>query len=212
MFTHAAFLALLAAPDVNAAEPQPLVLEPLVPVASAFEPTPMVQDTQRAGFSYTYIEANYVWLDSDDLDDSIDGFELEASFEIMLNIFLQASYSKLEGDADVDYYKVGAGWHFPICDTLDLYGVASWAGREFDIEDFEGDNDDNGPALAAGARFWLTPKLEINGEAEWTDIEDSEAAINAGARWYFVHNFSLGANVRFGEDDETVAAGLRFSF
>ena len=213
MISHMLYSLLAASsPTLTESVPPALALEPVNPLIVAATPVMQDEQAERAGFSYTYIEANYLWFEPDAGDDNLDGYEIKGSIEIFLNLFLQAAFSEVSDDFDVQQWKVGLGWHLPIGNALDLYGLAGWAGQELDFDEFEEDQDDDGPSLAVGARFWITPKLELNGEAEWADVEDSEAGFGIGGRWYFNPNLSLGLGAKTFDSNETFNAGLRFSF
>lgn len=166
--------------------------------------------TEYPELEYTYIEANYIWTDSDDLDDTLDGWEATGSLELPLNFFLQASVSDQSADADVSTYRIGAGWHFGFTSLLDAYGILSFAHVE--VDNSPSDFSDDGMAGELGLRFMLTRKLELNGRGQWVDIEDSEAGYGVGARWYITESLSLGANIDEIDNDEVVSAGVRLEF
>lgn len=195
-----AFLAFAANAPAPVAEPNPFVLSPS-PVVLA-----PAADGPKSLLSYTWIEANYLWSDFDAIDDSLDGWEARASWEIPLGIFLQGSYSQLSGDADVDTWRFGVGWHLPIGQKFDVYGILSATGQ--DIED---ENED-GIAAEVGGRFLLGEKIELNGRVLWADLDDSNSGVGVGGRFYFTPALSAGLNVDFEEDREAYAAGLRFQF
>ena len=199
MFLAMAFLALPAT-----AESAPLYELPELPPVSA--PVPVLAEGPSK-ISWTFAEVNYKWVDVDALDDSIDGVELKGSLEILLNIFLQASYSMLSGDVDVDETRIGAGWHFGVGDTLDLFGILSYA-----YEDPDGGDSEDGVRGEAGARFLLGEKIELNGEAIWQNIDESDYGIGVGGRFYLTPKISLGLGAEILDNDETYTAGARFQF
>jgi hypothetical protein len=206
MLLHALVYTLLAAPDapaVDTATPWDS-FEPATSLVAA--PGPALAETKK-GFSYTYAEINYKWLDADEGDQEFDGVEVKGSFEILLNIFLQASYATLEDDVDLDRYRFGAGYHLPIGDRLDLFGILSYAKDEVDGNGI--DEDDDGVQGELGARFWLLDRVEINGEAIWANVDDSDFGIGVGARWYPIDLLSVGLGVETFDGDETFTAGLR---
>jgi hypothetical protein len=176
---------------------EPVVLAPAV----ADEP-------MQGAFSYSFIEANYLWTDIDGLDDPLDGWEARISFELPLNIFLQGSYGQVSDDFDLDTWRLGAGWHLPVGQKLDFYGILSVAGQ--DVED--GENDD-GVAAEIGGRFLLGNRMEVNARGQWMDVEeDSEAGVGIGGRFYFTPKLSGGVNADFLEERELYAIGLRYQF
>ena len=62
-----------------------------VPAYAWLAPASALDSADKPGFSYTYVEGNYVLLDSDAADDNLDGFELTGSLELPLNFFVQAT-------------------------------------------------------------------------------------------------------------------------
>jgi len=196
-----ALIALLAlstyAPPANPFE-MTRAIEPAPVLAAADEP-------KRGAFSYSYIEANYKWTDIDGFGDSLDGWEARVSFELPLNIFLQASYGQLSGDVDIDEWRFGAGWHIALGDTFDLYGILSATGT-----DIENENDD-GLAAEVGGRVMLQ-KIELNARVLWVDIDDSDSGAGVGGRFYFNPKVSFGLNADVTGDATTYTAGLRFQF
>jgi len=212
MIPNVFLYALLAAPASPSATPSASELpafELAAPPALLTEPAPLLQDDTN-GFSWTFAELNYMWLDSDNADQTFDGFELKGSLEIFFNLFLQASYAKLSDDSDFDQYGLGLGWHFPVGDRVDLFGILAWSKAEIDGGGV--DEDEDGMTAEAGARFWLTPKIELNGQVEWADIDESDTGVGVGARYYLIDMLSLGVGAHFTENNEILEAGVRASF
>lgn len=195
-------LALLAlsfpAPTVAAAEPA-LAPAPLAALA------PLAGDMPE--MEYTYVEANYLWTDSDAADESVGGAEFIGSLELPLNFFLQGAYTIQDDNVDLETYRLGAGWHFGLIPRLDVYGLVSYVHAEIDgsTADFSSD----GVAADLGARFLLTDSFEINGALKWLDVENEQSGVSLGARFYITDSISLGGRVDLLEDDESYGAGLR---
>ena len=162
------------------------------------------------GFSYTFVEANYLWTDVDAVDDSLDGWETRVSVEIFFNLFLQGSYSQIAGDADLDQTRLGLGFHLPVGGRIDAFGILSYAHEELDGSGF--DESEDGVVGEVGGRFWLLDRLELNGEVIWADIEESDAGLGVGARFYVIPALSLGASMSVIDEDESFALGARFQF
>jgi hypothetical protein len=188
----------LASEPLGAPEPSPFLA--YQPVVLAPEDFPELE--------YTYIEANYVSLDSDHADDTLDGWELTGSFELPLNIFLQATAAQLSGDADLTRYRVGAGWHIGFLSRFDAYGIVSW--ETLELEDSGDDFDDDSPAVEVGARMLVIKSFEVNARGQWSDNGDGDTSLGVGARWYFNESLSIGARFDTTGDDDTLSAGLRF--
>lgn len=162
----------------------------------------------RPGFSYTYVEANYARLDSDAASDKIDGLELTGSLGLPLNFFVQATSSTLNGDADLQEWRLGAGWHFSLGSTIDAFGLLSYVDQNFN----SGISDESGVTGDAGVRLAVTPKIEVSGYGEWADVEKSEVGFGAGARYYLTERLSLGVRALFIDTGDQWVGGLRFQF
>ena len=160
---------------------------------------------------YTYVEANYLWTDSDAAGESLDGLELIGSLELPLNFFGQVSVSRQSSDADLNLWKIGAGYHLPVGSRLDAFGILSVAGIE--VEDSGSDFDDTGMAAELGLRMLVTSKIEVNGSGVWLDLDDEDDyGLKLGARYYITDFLSLGGRVESVDSDESFAAGVRFEF
>jgi len=188
-----------------AGEPVTLPEAALPPISAA----PLVQD-DKPTFSYTFVEANYLWTDIDGLDDPLDGWEVRGSIELPLNLFIQGSYSEISDTEEFHEYRLGLGWHLTLGKSIDAYGILSVAGAE--LEDSAFDADEDGIAGEVGARFLLGEKIELNGRAEWVDVDGSEVGFGAGGRFYFNSSLSAGLDVGFIDESESYSAGLRFEF
>ena len=206
-----ALLAVLASSDASAVPPAtsidlpPLPLETIGPFVAAAPRPPLLGGST---FSWTYAEVNYLWRDSNSADKTLDGVEVRGSFEIMFNFFLQASYARLSSGIDLDEYGVGLGYHFPIGSTFDLYGTASYAKEDFS----GGGSDDDGALLAAGTRWRILEKLELNGELEWANVHTSAGGVEVGARWYLLDMLSIGGSYHHLDKDDSFAVGARVQF
>jgi hypothetical protein len=192
-------LLLSVLPAQPVVEPGPIALPSLPKVLAAPEEFPPME--------YTYVEANYVWLDSDALNDTIDGWELTGSLELPMNFFLQGTARQLSGVADIDTYTIGAGWHFGLVPRLDAYGILQWQSV-----DVSGGGNDDGAGAELGLRFSLTKAIELNGRFRWSDIDDSDSSGGVGGRYYFSESLSAGANWDAAGDDTVISTGLRFEF
>ena len=175
-------------------------LAPAVPARAPADDVPEME--------YTYVEANYLWTHSDDADENVDGWELTGSLELPLNFFGQVTISRQSADADLDAYRIGAGYHLPLGSRFDAFGILSVAHEE--VDGSGDDFDDTGLAAEVGGRMLLRPKLELNGSVEWADVDDSETGLGVGARYYLIDALSLGGRIESVDSDESFSVGLRF--
>jgi hypothetical protein len=190
------------------AVPSPTVLDvdsEVTHEALTLAPAP-VEDVPE--MEYTYIEANYLWTDSDTLDETVDGVEVTGSLELPLNLFAQLTASRQSGDVDLDQYRLGIGYHLSIGSRIDAYGILSAAHAETDGSD--DDFDDDGIAGEVGVRMLLTPRIEVNGSAEWADVDESDYGVGVGGRFYLIDMLSLGARAEFLDSGDSYTVGVRF--
>jgi hypothetical protein len=182
-------------------------------VLPAIEPLAQVQQTVTAnssGLDYSYIEAGYIWTDSHQADENLGGLELVGSVQFAPHWFARVAYDHQSNDADLDRFFVGAGYHTPLDEKLDLYGLFSIVHDE--ISDTGNDFSDTGYAAEIGLRVLVTPTFEVNGAAEWVDVHDSDPGLKCGVRHDFTNSLSIVARAEFVANDETFAAGLRLAF
>jgi hypothetical protein len=178
--------------------------------SSAQEPAPAPVVWQ--GFDYSYIEASYVLADVDGLGEDVDGFAVAASLDVAQSVFgyigLQATSADTGGgDVDLDVLELGLGMHAPLGDRLDL--VASAAGLLADAEALGLSDDETGYRLRGGARYHLTPRLELGGGFGVVDLDDPETVFDAALLVGLTGPLHLRAGLELGEDVTAFSLGLR---
>jgi len=183
-----------------------LSLAPTEPPISSWM-RPIAAPDEFPPMEYTYVEASYVMLDSDSLNDELDGWDLTGSFELPMNFFLQATVRQLSADADVDRYTLGAGWHFGLVPRLDAYGILQY--QTIDVSGSGTDSEDDGMGAELGLRFSLTRAIELSGRYQWSDLDDSDSSVGVGARYYFGSLLSAAVNYDQASDDKVITAGVR---
>ena len=188
----------------------PLLATALIPATSVSMLASQEDQRGTSELSFSYVELNYLITDSDDADDTLGGLELLGSLELPLNFYCQASISRQSDDADLDQYRIGAGYHLPIGDVVMAYGLLSYARTE--VDDTGDDFDDNGGAGELGARMLASPKLELNGAAKWVNVDENDFGLGIGARWYFTQAVSVGGRIDSIEGEDSLAFGARFQF
>jgi hypothetical protein len=189
---------IVPAPILDAPSPE----APSLPLVAAGVAVPALDDDVPE-MEYTYAELNYLWTDSDDLDEELGGVELTGSLELPLNFFGQVAWTNQSDDTDVETVRIGAGWHFGLGTRLDAYGMLSYLDAEVD------DESEDGIAGELGARWLITESLEVNAAAKWADVEEDDYGIAAGARYYLIDILSVGGRVEQFDDDLTFAVGVR---
>src|SRR5258705_8401742 len=118
-------LSLLALSATGSTPADPYFGSTLPPLATMTAPADDMPEME-----YTFVEANFLWTDSHDLDETVDGVQLIGSFELPANFFVQGTASKQTGNADLEFYTVGAGYHLPLTSRFDAFGILSVAVQE----------------------------------------------------------------------------------
>jgi hypothetical protein len=171
-------------------------------------PSPLLGGSSTLG--YTYAEVNYVYTDLDDVPGTQNGYDATISWNILLGIYVQGTYANGKGTSDTENYKLGAGYHLPLGDKLDIFGLISYA-HDY-VKSGGASATGDGYEVDAGARFMLFEKLEVNGQIEWNHVDDDKVGVELGTRYYLAGPLSVGATVESLDQDFRFTAGVRFGF
>jgi len=162
------------------------------------------------GFSYSYLEANYLNTSLDDADVDGDGFGVNGSIAFNPMFHGYVEYSNLDFDGtSINGWEVGGGINHALNPTIDLIGRLAYVKA-----DVEGPGDDDGFAVQAGVRARPAPNFELEGLLHYVDLSDSgdNTALRANARYFFMPQFAVGAGVEFDDDATTWNVGFRWNF
>jgi len=165
------------------------------------------------GMSYSYIELDWAHTDVDN-GPSGDGIHAEGSVGFANNFFVFANYATLDVDVvDIDTYIVGLGGHVGITESLDFVGRVGYTSLDLSLAG--GGASTDGYHLAAGLRGRVADQFELEGDIIYRDLGNEggeETAFSFGGRYHLTDAFALGVEYQFGEDADTLFAGVRFSF
>lgn len=128
------------------------------------------------GLSYSYLEGGYVSSKLDEGDVDADGYRAKLSVLINEGVYVLGGYS----EAETDENAIGA--------TFTTKSITAGLGVRFEIFDATDLNIE-------GA--WVNGKLERDGAALDTDVEDDGYQINAGVRHLFFPQLEAGLNVGY---------------
>ena len=176
--------------------------------------------TFAADISYNFIEAEYQEIDIDSgflggFDIDGDGYGIGGSFELNENWFIGASYSKADFDfgVDLDQLMLGAGYHVPISDNADCYGMFSFVSAEASVDGFDS-IDEDGYAATIGLRGMIGERFELNGSLAYVDFGNGgdSTAFGAGALYNLGDAFAAGFSVGIDDDVTTYGIGFRVYF
>jgi opacity protein-like surface antigen len=173
-----------------------------------------------ADLSYNYIQGGYQEYDIDDdlfggFDVDGDGYFISGSFELTDNWFVAGGYSTADFDfgIDLDELSVGAGYHVPLNNNVDFYGLLSLVRAEASVSGF-GSEDESGYAAEIGIRGMIGDRFELNGSLAYVDLDDGGdgTAFGAGLLYNFTDSVAAGLAFDFDEDVQAFGVGVRVYF
>lgn len=172
--------------------------------------------------SFNYVSASYVELD--EADTTFDGFEAELSGRVGQHLFISGSYAQLSGgwadvsnvDFDIAYARLGI--IFGETDQVAFYAgpQVQYINADFGLGsdgDFDlGSESSTDYGAFGGARVMLTPRVELNGEISYVDMDRGDyTSYSAGTRIYLTPNLAAIGEVKFGDLDG-FSVGVHYSF
>jgi opacity protein-like surface antigen len=123
---------------------------------------------QAAERSYSYVELDYVNVDSD-----ADGFGVRGSVNFgESNFYGLGSYTTVEVDntnIDVDGFEIGAGYHHALTDNADLIAEVAYQNVEVAGFDADGYRVSGGFRGNLGAQYKFSDTWGVTGEVEFAD-------------------------------------------
>jgi hypothetical protein len=184
--------------------------DPLAPIAAPIGPlAPVLLDSTPLG--YTYVEASFVFTDLNGVPGTQNGYEFVGSWNLLAGLYLQGSFSHGDGDATIETYKLGAGYHIGLMDKLDVFGLLSYE-HDYLAVGGASSNTGDGYEFDAGVRWMMLEKLELNGQLEWNHVNEDDFGVQAGARYYFTGPLSVGTTLEGIDQDFRLRVGARFQF
>ncbi|MDP5032045.1 MAG: hypothetical protein NWQ54_23905 [Paraglaciecola sp.] len=139
---------------------------------------------------------------------------------------IRSGTSTVTGEYDVERWRIGVGYQYPVSQTLAYYGRLSLDQLEFKDARAEGfnldvDANDSGIGAEIGAIWTATPTLHLQGHVRYTavggiassgkDPFESDVLIGLNGRWHFLPNIALVTGYEYGKIT-TVNVGVRLSF
>lgn len=184
--------------------------------------------------SWTYLEAGYAYQNVANADDTPVG-DLSAlddghgaAFELSFSPFSHAHVAadlvwteldveddgKSSSGPDLMTAFVGAGGHYSVLSSTDVYLDVGYAYEGLDSGCCGLGDDDNGGAVRAGVRSVVLPALELGARAAYKNVGgDSVGAGRLTGRWYFSNAIALALNLDYDSDEVfTLFSGLRLDF
>jgi hypothetical protein len=165
------------------------------------------------GMSYSFVSADYIETDIDDIGDKADGFALRGSVGFAQNWFVLAEYvTQSIQDVDIDNMSVGFGGRYGINENIDVVGKLAYT--EIDFSAPGPDFSDDGYFFEAGLRGRVADAVELEGGLRYTDLSEGgdDTGFYAAGRYHFNATWAIGAEYRSGDDSSSWLAGVRASF
>lgn len=158
---------------------------------------------------WDYVAAGAIAADIDQL-----GFEIEGSTAVTPNLVVFGGYRDFDPSRRVDRKSayIGVGRRLNLRPNLDLLASMSYADNE--IDNPARSVDEEGVVFGGLVRGWLTRRVELSGGVQLDNSlgSSTEVVLEFGGQFHRGSNLSFGGRIRADEDDETIAAGIRFYF
>jgi len=198
-------------------------------IAAATSLAAFSQVTAAGGFNYTYADAGYRNVDSDNY--SGDGFQVGFSYGATDYIHVVGNYSRLwvddidyasNVDIDIDEFTIGFGGHYSITEKIDLVGELSYVDDEYtgDARPYglgykaNINESEEGYQATFYGRIQLLEKLEMTPHIVHRDVDDSETGFGLGLVYDLTKKFAIRARATsFSGDNDTtnLFVGLRLN-
>lgn len=168
--------------------------------------------------NYNYIDADYVSVDIDDIDEDFDGWAVSGSFLVAEQVFMFGGYSDISSDQimgfklSVEGLTLGLGYRHELSRQTDLNFGAAYERAKAKLTGF-GSESDSGYSLSVGVRHLVSPQFELGVGAVYVDIGDSdETSAVANALFHVTDVVAIGVGLSLGSDSTAYTGGVRFKF
>jgi hypothetical protein len=196
-------------------------------IAAAASLAMFSQVTAAGGFDYTYADAGYRNVDSDNY--SGDGLQVGLSYGATDYMHIVGTYSRLwvddidgasDVDVDIDEFTIGFGGHYSITDKIDLAGELVYVDDEY-TGDARPDGlgfktnineSEEGYQATVYGRIQVLKKLEMTPHVVYRDVDESETGFGLGLVYDLSKKFAIRARATSftGDNDTTnLFLGLR---
>ena len=198
-------------------------------IAAAASLAALSQMTAAAGFNYTYADAGYRNVDSDDY--SGDGFQVGFSFGATDYIHVVGNYSRLwvddidgtsDADVDIDEFTIGFGSHYSITDKIDLVGEVSYVDDQYTGDAVPKslgyrtniNRKEEGYQATLYGRIQAMKKLEMTPHIVHREVNGSDTGFGLGLVYDLTKKFAIRARATsFSGDNDTtnLFVGIRLN-
>jgi hypothetical protein len=174
---------------------------------------------------YDYVSVNYLSANYDDddflgVDYEPTGFQIEGSKLITENFYVIGSYDRLgedyniggqRVDVDVDTWRAGVGFLFPLSRTSHLFVEPAWVRLEGESDGFTAEED--GYGVKAGINQVISNTFHVKGYANYVDVDDvDDTTFGVEGRVLFTENWHGIAGIEGNGDGTVFKLGASFAF
>jgi hypothetical protein len=158
---------------------------------------------------WDYVAGSLIGSEFDNL-----GLEIEGSTAVTDNLVVFGSYRDFEPNGNIDretlQVAVGHLWNFR--PNIDFMASLGYADNKID-HPLQPRNE-SGLVLGGLLRGWLTRRVELSGGVFLDNSlgSSTEVVLEFGGQFFHGSNLSIGGRIRADEDDDMLAAGIRFYF
>ena len=165
-------------------------------------------------FNYTLADIRLLAIDPDN-GDNADGVQVGGWAQFHPNFFVAGALSTVGqggvNGVDRDRFDLGLGYRYGIAPKVDLVGIGGLVREDIDAGNFH--DNDIGPSLTGGARWELTPLVELGGYVNYTDVfNDSTLTATAEGLYHATQNLSLLAGLGLSDGERMANIGARWNF
>jgi hypothetical protein len=180
---------------------------------------PALAESPKSALSYSYAELGYINTKIDDANIDGDGFGIRGSWGFTDRFHAFASFADLGYDFGIDatQFEIGAGLNQPLAPRLDLVATVAYLNADVsaNVPGFRSlDVSDDGFGVGVGLRGLVTDQFELNGKLNYADFDKAgdDTNFTVGARYSFLPQWSVGADINFDSDGNSWMIGARYTF
>lgn len=165
-------------------------------------------------FSYRYVEAGYVYRNSDpSWGGNGNGGGVKFSYDFLGPVYALGSYSTGSGDYDSKFSDAdfGLGMYHQLfeCFQLTFEAGGAWQKREIDVYS----ESDFGYFVGPGLRTRLKKGVEVFGNAYYSEVGETDGLVYGGGFVIdLMPNLFLNLSAQIDDNSETFLAGIRYVY
>ncbi|QBG37516.1 hypothetical protein [Litorilituus sediminis] len=168
--------------------------------------------------------ASISYLSSDEDGRSFSGYAIAGTKLFSENFFVTGQYSTVSDsvglpgdkyDLDINRFSIGLGYRYTLFSKTDMFAVLSYQDKEVKGSGLitGADENYNGQALMLGIRSLVTDNIELSSSINYSTLPyTSKGGFNVSAKYYFTHNFAIGAGYEQLDNIDTLSISASYFF